>query len=429
MLLVVLAAMPVVSSMERVSEDIRAQLLKTQPEAPVALVVDGVPAVLARSLATVAAAKLAAAKLAPVMLEPGADLETRAVERGARTLLRVTVSVESQKLIVRGDAFSVWSNFWSGRAASRSPKAGLIVVSHEADPEALTLAGAALPNTLAPSTLEVKASVLAKFIGVPAALAAGDVDGDGRAEVVLVANEELLVFGSDGRVLGRYDLSLAPAAAVPTREYFAAVAVLSGSRVVAWSAKRAKAEVLMWSAGALKAVGTSETVLIDGLGVRIEPGFNSYSPEVVWSGSRSVSLGAGPQATSSRGALTLVVMPDSSAALVRGAAATTKLSGVGSGSTLADLDGDGVYEVVLSGSRTAGEDEVRVLSMTAVDAVAARGGTLAEATAAWLSPLARGRALAATAIDLDTVKGDEVILATALSDGTGELVVLHRETP
>jgi len=430
-LTLVLGAAPVVppSSLERLGEEIRAQLLKTQPEAPVAMVFDGAPPVLARSVATVTASKLANAKLAPIVLESGAELEARASERGARTLLRVTVSVENQKLVARGDAYSVWVNFWSGRSASRSPKAGLIVASLDADSEALTLAGAALPTTATPSTLEVKASVLAKFVGAPAAIASGDLDGDGRAEVLVVVNEEVLVFSADGRSLARYDLAAAPPAAVPTRDAFAAMAVLSGSRVVVWSGKRARAEVLTWSSGGLRASGFADSVTIDGLGVKLEPGFNSFSPEVVWSGGRTVSLGVGPQVAASRGALTLLVMPDGSAALVRGAAPTAKLTGVGAGSTLADLDGDGVIEAVLSGNHTAGEDEVRVLSTTALDAVAARGGTLSEAAAAWQSSLARGRALAASAADLDGVKGDEVILATSLPDGTGELLVLHRDAP
>ena len=425
------AAAPVgpASTIERLSEEIRAQLLKTQPEAPVAMVFDGAPLVLARSVATVTAAKLASAKLAPLVLEPGADLEARAHERGARTILRVTVSLESQKLVARGDSYSVWANFWSGRSASRSPRSGLIVAALEADAEALTLAGAALPATAAHSTLEIKASVLAKFVGLPAAMASGDVDGDGRAEVVVLVNEEVLVFGADGRGLGRYDLAAAPPAAVPTRDVFGVVAVLSGPRVVAWSAKRARAEVLTWSNGGLRPAGFTDSVVIDGLGVKLEPGLDSLSAEVIWSGSRTISLGAGPQVTSSRGPLTLLVMPDGSAALARGVAPTAKMSGVGAGSTLADLDGDGVTEVVLSGNHTAGDDEVRVLSITALDAVAARSGTMAEATAAWQSPLTRGRALAATAADLDGVKGDEVILATSLPDGTGELVVLHREAP
>ncbi len=38
-------------------------------------------------------------------------------------------------------------------------------------------------------------------------------------------------------------------------------------------------------------------------------------------------------------------------------------------------------------------------------------------------------ALAAVSADLDGTKGDEVILVAALSDGTGELIVLHREAP
>ncbi len=424
------ASVPAASAVERLADEVRTQVLRTGPEAPVALVVEGGPVALTRAVATVAAAKLAAVKLAPMVVEVGADAEARAVAQGARTMVRVSVSVEGQKVVARGDTYSVWANFWSGRAASRSPKAGLIVAALEADTETLTLAGAALPAVVTPSTLEVKASVLAKFVGTAAAISAGDLDGDGRAELVVMVNEEVMVFSAEGRLMGRYDLALAPLAAMPTRDAFGAVAVVAGpARVVAWSAKRARAEVLSWSGGSLRATGFADAVPVDGIAVKPEPGFNHFLAEVLWAG-RVVTLSAAPQTTVTRGALTLWVMADGSAALARGSGAlAARVTGVGAGSTLADLDGDGVFEVVLSGNRTSGEDDVRVLSVTSVDAVAARAGTLAEATAAWQSPLARGRALAATAVDLDGVKGDEVILATALSDGTGELVVLHREAP
>ena len=88
------------SSVDRLAEEIRSALLRVQPEAPVALVLEGAPPALTRALATVTAAKLAAVKLAPMVVEVGADAEARAVSQGARTMLRVSVAVEGQKLIV-----------------------------------------------------------------------------------------------------------------------------------------------------------------------------------------------------------------------------------------------------------------------------------------------------------------------------------------
>ena len=279
-MLVLGGAAPAPPALEKLAEEIRLQLSRTQPEAPVAVLVEGSPPLLARSLATLTAAKLAASKWAPMVLEAGGDSEGRAAERGARTLLRVTVALENQKLVARGDAFSVWANFWSGHSPSRAPKAAMIVATLEADAEALTIAGAALPAATALTSLDIKASVLARLDGPPSAVTSGDIDGDGRPEVVVMVHEDVLVLSAEGRVMAKYDLSLAPRASLPTRDAFGVVAVLSSTRVVAWSGKRARPEVLSWSGGALRAAGGVETVTVDGLGVKLEPGFRELHREI-----------------------------------------------------------------------------------------------------------------------------------------------------
>ena len=82
--------------------------------------------------------------------------------------------------------------------------------------------------------------------------------------------------------------------------------------------------------------------------------------------------------------MALGVSPTGTAAIARGQAPTTQLTGVGSGSTLADLDADGAPEVIATSARTTGDtDEVRVLSLGAFESAQARGGHLNEATAAW----------------------------------------------
>ncbi len=426
-----LAVAPAGSSLERLGDELRGQILKSGAEPPVALVLEAASPALGRALSTVVAAKLAEAKLAPMVVEPGIDAEARAVERGARTMVRLMVALEGQKTVARGDTYGVWQNFWAGRSQSRGVRGAGLVVTLESDAQMLNLAGAALPSPLMASVLEVKATVLAKLAGLPAALSVGDVDGDGKVEIAVIVDETLSVFSADGRLLSKYDLSLGPAALLPTRDVYGLVAVATGpSRIVAWSAKRARAEILTWSNGALKGSSVfADSVPLDGLVVRIEAGVNRLASEALWAG-RAVSLGAqGPQAIAGRGALTLFIGADGSASLGRGAVPAAKVTGVGPGSTLADLDGDGTAEVVCSSNRTAGEDQIFVLSLAAFDTMAARGASLLEASTAFKSPLPRGRAWAAVAADLDGTRGDEVVLATALPDGTGELLVLHRETP
>ncbi len=416
------------SALEALSDAVKAQVLRAQPEAPVAVTVEGAHAELSRAVTTLLSAKLSSAHLAPMPVEGAKDAEFRALERGARTLVRVTVALEGSKLTARGDLYSLWVNFWSGQAPSRDTKAALVSASVDADPEALALAGSS-PTSPTPSTsLDLKATVIAKFFGTPSAVTAVDFDQDGKSDLIaVVVNEELLAFGPDGRQLAKIDLATSAPAPLPTRDAFAALGTLVGPpRLVAWSAKRARAEVFTW-AGGLKNVGTADALSVDSLSVKFEPGFNRFSSDVTWAG-RATSLGAvGPQVVSSRGPLTLLVLADGTAALVRGVAPTAKVTGVGSGSTLADLDGDGTTEAVLTTSRTFGEDEVRVVSVTTFDAVASRNGTLAETTPLWQSPLNRGRALAACPAELDGLRGDEVILVTALADGSGEVVALKRE--
>jgi len=424
------AAKDTPDALERLTADVLKQFLAKPFEPPVGIAVDGSPAPLTRALASLLASRLADGR-APVVLEAKspADAEAQAREKGLRSLLRVTLTVDGTRVLARGDALSTWVNFWSGATPTRAGPAAVIAAAVEAESAALALLGVPQPAT--PGTpLDLRLGVLAKLAGPPAALATADLDGDKRAEVLVLVNEELLVFSGDGKQLARHDLRGGALSPTPSREPFGALGVLGGpTRVVAWSARRARAEVLAWKDGALKSSALVDAVPVDGVVLKLDPGFNRYAPDLVWSG-KALSLPAPPQAVSARGGLALAVFGDGSGVVIRSTAPTTRFTAVGSGSALADLDGDGTPEVVVSTPRiTVDGDELRVMTAATAEALQARAGTALEAPLLWQGTTPRGRVVVAAGGDLDGDGSDEAILGSWLPDGTGELLFLRRATP
>src|SRR5262245_2490580 len=77
-----------------------------QPGRPVGTYVGGVPAVLARTVASAVSSQLAAKRRGPSVLEvtSAAEAETVARAHDVRTLLRLHVQLDGQRLLARGDA-------------------------------------------------------------------------------------------------------------------------------------------------------------------------------------------------------------------------------------------------------------------------------------------------------------------------------------
>jgi hypothetical protein len=412
------------STLERLASEVSALVAAKGFEPPMGVYVEGAPAPLERAWASLLAARLAAARLAPVVVDARdpSEAERLARERGARSLVRLTLALSDTRLTARGDALSTWVNFWSGAAPSRSGPALAIACAAEADAQALTLGGRP-PKPASGAPLGLSVTPLARLTSVPSALTLADLDGDQRAEVLVLASEEVQALDATGRLLWRAELTQPPAAH-PCREPFGAIRFLEG-RVSAWSARRAKPELFSPEG---KSLGAGEAIQVDGFTLKPEPGVNRFQSAVTWVG-RPLTLPAGPQAVSVWGTVALLVFPDGSASLSRGAAPTTRLTGVGSGSAVADFDADGTPEVLVTSARTGGlVDEARVLALAQVEALAARAGLVAEGTALWQQPIA-GRAVVAAGGDLDRDGADEVVLGVWHPDGTGELLVVHRVTP
>jgi hypothetical protein len=194
-----------------------------------------------------------------------------------------------------------------------------------------------------------------------------------------------------------------------------------------WSSRRERAETFSFKSGVLKPLGTAELV-IDGLALHTDPGVAGFAHELTWAG-KPVTLPGVASSFSEFGAMVVFTLNDGSAAVARGLSTVGRVSGVGSGTCLADLDADGTPELVATSAKTVGDvDEVRVVPIEKFEALQTRSAPLAEATAVWQQPL-KGRALLAAAGDLDADATDEVVLGLWQTDGSGELVVLKRVMP
>lgn len=424
MILALVLAATASSSLERVAADVSRVVVAGDFEAPIGVYVEGVPAPVSRAVGSLVMARLAEAKRAPVPVDArdATTAEKLARELRLSTLVRLTVTLEAPKLVVRGDALSTHVNFWSGSTPTRSGPALAIATSVDADLEALTMAGST-PSPQIARPLELSPVVLAKSTHVPAAVTIADVDGDHRGEVIALIGDVVFTWSADGKLRNKTELS-APLSTRPTREPFGFLAV-NGGRLTAWSSRRDKPQAFTWVNEGWRANGVVEALVTGPITVTPRPGFSSFQPDFSWAGKQTKWPDALSQLSLS-GTLALGVTPGGSASVSRGVSVTNAVTGVGSGSAIADLDGDGTPEVVVTTARTIGEsDEVRVLSLGAFESVQTRSGPASEATALWQRKL-DGRAVVAAAGDVDGDAVDEVVLGLWRDDGSGELLLLRR---
>lgn len=419
-------------AIDRLARAVVEQAGRTAPEAPVAVWVEAPTPVLARAFASVLSAQLGVRKWSAVVLEApnAAAAERSARERDLRTLIRVTLSAENTRLVARGDVLHTWVNFWAGATPTRTGgPAAALAATVDADAAAMTLASAVVPNvTSAAAPLRLTLGLLARLPAPAAAIAIGDLDGDKRPEIVVLTDDELLAFSPDGRSLARYDLRSLPPASRPGREPFGALSIQAG-KVVWLSGRRAHGEALAIAGGVAKATGPADEAALDGVTVRLVPGINAFAAEANWFG-KPVALPAPLTATNTRAGLTLFLFANGTGAITRGVPPSTVFSQAPSAAVLADLDGDGIIELLSTSARFFPDsDEVRVLPAAAVEAIAARAGSLGEATPVWSGATPRGRILAAAAGDLDGDGAEDVVLGAWLPDGTGELWVAKRSAP
>jgi hypothetical protein len=314
-----------------------------------------------------------------VTLHRGRDAAEDAARRsGQDWLLRVRAGLvpRGRDLALVGELIPTWSSFFlQRRPGARAIPPRVVQARAPADPETLLVARPGRPAR-APFAV---VRPLARVEGRVLAVAVGDA-GEGRASVVAVTPERLVVLRPDGAVVASVD---ATSERAPVRDPAAAVAIgdFGGGRIAAQRAGEPLAEVLALGPERLERAGTLDAAPLcageagallgafaPGTGVfvdRLARAGGAHAPPPL----RSRRLLYGAAASPRGGPIAFAVLgvdlrlellgPD--LAPVPGLPAPGLLE-TGSGLALADLDGDGVAELVLSGTSPRGPDRIRILA-------------------------------------------------------------------
>jgi hypothetical protein len=226
------------------------RVLAARPEAPVAVAVSSASPALATAAATLLAARLSGAGLPSFVLSGEEEPVSRAQAQGAGTLVRLVVRLDAD-ITAAGDLRSVHRNFWAGRTPVLEGPALSLAAAVPADSGSRLLWAAGQ----GPVGLVLHPTPFARFSERTAAMAAGDVDGDGRTEVAVLLESEVQLLDDGGRLRGRFQLADVPAAAAPVREPFGTICIRDGHIEVA-PARAASGVILRWTGDSLVSTGS-----------------------------------------------------------------------------------------------------------------------------------------------------------------------------
>ena len=292
---------------------------------------------------------------------------------------------------------SLWRNFWAGRTLVYSGPAAAVSASVPADAAARLLATAGQGA----AALVLHARPFARFAERTAAIATGDLDGDGRMEVAVLLPSEVQLLDDAGRLLARYSLGELPPAPAPAREPFGTVCLRDGRLEVA-SARAAGAVALRREGSALlptttpmgPALGCGSDALpaafLPGAARLRTPSLPSTGP--VWGG----DVWRGHR---------LLLFPDGTATWTLPGGQARRVEDVGAGAALVEWS-DGMWVAASSAAANPAEDRLRLVGERApVDPVGVRGRIL---------QVCRGTLDGRVYAHAEVHAGDEVRLRSAL---------------
>jgi hypothetical protein len=322
---------------------------------------------------TALGAALSARGYTVVPLRGALDAESAARTAGHDWLLRVQAGLVPgrRELALVGEAIPAWASFFLQRSPGARPVPPRLVQARAAaDPETLLLGREARPAG-APFAVVRR---VARVPGRALALAAGDVPDRGSAILLVTETAELLVSPA-GAVLASRTPDLAGARPVRDPAAVAAVGDFGGGRLAVQRAGAVEGEVLAVRGDRLEPVATLAAaplcateagrlfgafapgtgLLADALSPYADPDVRPRSPRLLY-GVAAAPRGGPIAYAALRADLRLALLgPDL-------APAGEPLVGVGSGFALADLDGDGVAEVIASEPAAAAPDRLRILA-------------------------------------------------------------------
>jgi hypothetical protein len=338
-------------ALEALADQLRAQVLAAHPEPPVAVAAQAPSGALGETAATLLATRLSESGLPAVVIGPGEDAAPRARAAGARSLVRLRLEVGTD-VAAAGELRHVWRNFWAGRTPVETGPARVLSATAPVDRATQLLAAGSSQGT----GLVLDAVPLARLTARTAALATGDLDGDGRPEVAVLAGGEVWVLDGTGTLLARHALLDLPPAAAPAREPFGTLCISDGRLLVAWA--RAEAPVALRLQGAQLVRGPGAPGPTLGCGEAAEAA--TFVP-----GAARLQLTRGPEREplwggDARPGHRLLLLPDGTARWVQPGAEVRLLRDVGAGAALVPWRGE-MRVAASSAAAAPPEDRLRLL--------------------------------------------------------------------
>jgi hypothetical protein len=328
------------------------RVLAAHPEGPAAVAVSSASPALASAAAALLSSRLSGGGLPSFVLSGEEEPGSRAQAQGAATLVRLIVRLD-RELTAAGELRSVRRNFWAGRTPLLAGPALALAASVPPDDGARIL----WVSGQGPVGLALHPIPFARFGERTAAVAAGDIDGDGHGEVAVLLESEVQLLDEGGRVLARFPLAGLAPAPVPVREPFGTLCIRDGLVEVV-SARLASGLTLRWTGSTLTSTGAAPRPTLgcagDALPARFVAGVARLQPEgpppsrPVWGG----DVRRGHRA---------LLFPDGTATWwLPGEAEPRQLKDVGAGAALVDW-ADEMFLAASSDGANPAEDRLRVV--------------------------------------------------------------------